>query len=90
MHFGTSLACQWLGLHLPVQWGTGSIPGRGAKIPHTLQCSKSKQKNQTPQVAENQTLRAYERKTVSGLTLKLRLDKEEREDWIWVKDNNRY
>ena len=37
MHFGTSLACQWLGLHLPVQWGTGSIPGRGAKIPHTLQ-----------------------------------------------------
>ena len=31
---GTSLAFQWLRLRLPVQRGVGSIPGRGAKIPH--------------------------------------------------------
>ena len=31
---GTSLAVQWLRVHLPNAGGTGSIPGQGAKIPH--------------------------------------------------------
>ena len=30
---GTSLAVQWLGLHASTAAGTGSIPGRGTKIP---------------------------------------------------------
>ena len=35
-HLGTSLAVQWLRLHLPGQGVWGGIPGRGARIPHTL------------------------------------------------------
>ena len=31
---GTSLVVQWLRLCLPMQWGRGSIPGLGARIPH--------------------------------------------------------
>ena len=34
---GTSLAVQWLRLHLPVQGNAGSIPGEGIKIPHASQ-----------------------------------------------------
>ena len=37
---GTSLAVQWLRLHAPNAGGTGSIPGRGTKIPHAPQCSQ--------------------------------------------------
>ena len=33
---GTSLAEQWLRLHLPMQGGVGSIPGQGVKIPYGL------------------------------------------------------
>ena len=32
---GTSLAVQWLRLRASTAGGTGSIPGWGAKIPHT-------------------------------------------------------
>ena len=31
---GTSLAVQWLRLCVSTAGGTGSIPGRGTKIPH--------------------------------------------------------
>ena len=41
---GTSLAVQWLGLCAPNAGGTGSIPGRGTKIPHAAQCSLKKKK----------------------------------------------
>ena len=34
---GTSMAVQWLRLHLPTQGGEGSIPGGRAKIPHASQ-----------------------------------------------------
>ena len=34
---GTSLAIQWLRLHTSNVGGTGSIPGRGTKIPHATQ-----------------------------------------------------
>ena len=34
---GTFLVAQWLRLYLPMQGDAGSIPGCGAKIPHTLQ-----------------------------------------------------
>ena len=37
----TSLAVQWLRLHLPVQGDAGSIPSEGTKIPHA-----SRPKNQ--------------------------------------------
>ena len=33
---GTSLAVQWLRLHLPIHGGVGSIPDQGAKIPYGL------------------------------------------------------
>ena len=33
---GTSLAVQWLGLHASNAGCTGSIPGRGPKIPHAM------------------------------------------------------
>ena len=36
MFLGTSLAVQWLKLHLSMQGGEGSIPGQGVKIPHAL------------------------------------------------------
>ena len=32
---GTSLTVQWLRLSTSTAEGTGSIPGRGTKIPHT-------------------------------------------------------
>ena len=38
---GTSLEAQWLRLRLPMRGCVGSIPGRGAKIPHA-----SRPKNQ--------------------------------------------
>ena len=37
---GTSLVVQWFRLHLPMRGGTGSIPGQGAKFPHTSQQEK--------------------------------------------------
>ena len=40
---GTSLAVQWLRLHLPMQGGAGLIPGRGAKIPRASQPKPNKQ-----------------------------------------------
>ena len=39
---GTSLAVQWLRLCAPNAGGTGSIPGRGTKIPHAAWCSQNK------------------------------------------------
>ena len=41
---GTSLAVQWLGLRASTAWGTGSIPGRGAKIPQAAGKIKKKEK----------------------------------------------
>ena len=37
---GNSLAVQWLGLCTFTAEGTGSIPGRGTKIPQAAQCSQ--------------------------------------------------
>ena len=34
MMSGTSLAVQWLRLHISNAGDTGSIPGQGTKIPH--------------------------------------------------------
>ena len=34
MFEGTSLAVQWLRLHISTARGAGSIPGQGTKIPH--------------------------------------------------------
>ena len=54
MSGGTSLAVQWLGLHLPVRGGVDSIPSGGAKIPHALrQKSKHKQKIKQKQHCKN-------------------------------------
>ena len=39
---GTSLAIQWLGLHASNVEDTGSIPGWGTKIPHTMWPKKKK------------------------------------------------
>ena len=33
-NMGNSLVVQWLGLHASTAGGTGSIPGRGTRIPH--------------------------------------------------------
>ena len=35
-HWGTSLAVRWLGLSASTAGGTGSIPGRGTKIPRAV------------------------------------------------------
>ena len=54
MSGGTSLAVQWLGLHLPVRGGVDSIPSGGAKISHALrQKSKHKQKITQKQHCKN-------------------------------------
>ena len=37
---GNSLAVQWLGLRAFTAEGTGSIPGRGVKIPQAVQHSQ--------------------------------------------------
>ena len=39
---GTSLAVQWLRLHAPSAGSTGSVPGRGTKIPHAAWCGQKK------------------------------------------------
>ena len=39
---GNSLAVQWLGPCASTAGGTGSIPGRGTKIPKAVQCSQKK------------------------------------------------
>ena len=41
---GTFLEVQWLRLHTPNAGGTGSIPGRGSKIPHAMRCGQKKKK----------------------------------------------
>ena len=38
---GTSLVIQWLRPCASSAGGMGSIPGRGTKIPHTVQCSQN-------------------------------------------------
>ena len=43
---GTPLAVQWLRLRTSIAGGTGSIPGRGTKIPHAVQCGKKKKNKQ--------------------------------------------
>ena len=40
----TSLAVQWLGLHTSTEGDTGSIPGRGTKIPHATWCGQKTKK----------------------------------------------
>ena len=39
---GTSLVVQWLRLCASNAGGADSIPGRGTKIPHAMQCGKKK------------------------------------------------
>ena len=41
---GTSLAAQWLRLHVSPTGGTGSIPGQGTKIPPAVRCGQKKKK----------------------------------------------
>ena len=43
-YVGTSLAIQWLRLHVPTVGGMGSIPGPGTKIPHAPVCPIPQQK----------------------------------------------
>ena len=43
---GTSLVVQWLGLHASTAGGTGSIPGRGTRIPCAVRCSPKKKKEE--------------------------------------------
>ena len=43
LKMGTSLAVQWLILHVPNAGGVGFIPGQGTKIPHVAQCLENKQ-----------------------------------------------
>ena len=45
---GTSLAVRWLRLCASTAGGTGSIPGRGTKIPHAAWCGQTN-KNKTKQ-----------------------------------------
>ena len=40
----TSLVVQWLRLCISTAGGVGLIPGRGAKIPHAMQCGQKKRK----------------------------------------------
>ena len=40
---GTSLVVQWLGLHASTAASTGSLPGRGTKIPHAAKKKKGTQ-----------------------------------------------
>ena len=44
---GTSLLVQWLRLCTPNSGGTGLIPGRGTKIPHSMWFSQKKKKRNT-------------------------------------------
>ena len=41
---GTSLMSQWLKLQASNAGGVGSVPGRGTKILHTMQCGKQANK----------------------------------------------
>ena len=45
VELGTSLVVQWLRLHASNAGGTGSVPGKGTKIPHVVRCGKKKKKN---------------------------------------------
>ena len=54
---GASLAAQWLGLHAPSAGGTGSIPGRGTKIPRAAQHGQKKKKEN---LFRNQLLNPFE------------------------------
>ena len=42
--YRNSLEVQWLGLHAFTAKDTGSIPGRGTKIPQAMRCSQKKKK----------------------------------------------
>ena len=46
---GNSLEVQWLGIHTSTAGGTGSIPGRGTKIPHAARRSQKQTKKKTQQ-----------------------------------------
>jgi hypothetical protein len=41
---GTSLVVQWLILCASTEWGMGSIPGQGTKIPHAVRHGKKMEK----------------------------------------------
>ena len=52
---GTSLAVQWLTPHFHFR-GTGSIPGRGTRIPHAAQHSQKKKKKEFLFIKEKNNL----------------------------------
>ena len=54
---GSSLAVQWLRLHVSNAAGVGSIPGQGTKIPHTVGCGQKRRNHQ--QYLEMGYLRFY-------------------------------
>ena len=45
---GSSLVVQWLRLHTSTAEGTGSMPGRGAKISHAVWCDQKEKKQRKP------------------------------------------
>ena len=51
---GDSLVVQWLGLHASTAGGTGSIPCRGAKIPHAARYGQ-KIKNKIKYILEKKS-----------------------------------
>ena len=54
--YGTSLAIQWLKLHIPNAGGMGSIPGRGTNIPHVAQHGKNNNNKKTPMLSSQRSL----------------------------------
>ena len=47
---GTSLVLQWLGLCASIAGGTGSIPGRGTKIPQAVWCGPKQRKEKKREI----------------------------------------
>ena len=47
---GTSLAVQWLGVRASTARGTGSLPGRGTKIPQDVWRGRKKEKEKENRV----------------------------------------
>ena len=53
---GNSLAVQWLGLHVLIAEGPGSIPGQGTKNPQAVRCSQKRKKSTYELVTRDQQL----------------------------------
>ena len=69
LKMGTSLAVQWLILHVPNAGGVGLIPGQGTKIPHVAQCLENKQtttKKEKPRYAGKDTTFKYREQSLYG------------------------